>query len=467
MSWKGFQKGIVRAPQNFKNKFGSSSDSKDPIISDAEQRFVSMEGLAKKLHSESTRFWEAIRDLLDHQTEFLNSIELLYKPITGWPYGGDEDAGSNADAVAACQQYRNQIVEIQELIKPEHEMIETKILRPVDELLTLIKKAQKMFTKREHKLLDLERQTEALNKLHDKAERNPKHEERTLKVENDYEMAKEQFSYYDEIIKSELPKLFTLESAIIQPMFQSFYFMQLNIYYTMYTHMTEGKIPYLDMDSDIITAFHAKQGSICQQVESIPLLRTESGSGALHERRSGLGKGDAYAGSPAGTPTSGTPRNGRSFSGQRSQSPDSSVDVGATMPSGPPLPSRGRNNDPGLVSPSPPPPYNDDDEKPSLPQRKSAANEKSPALPSRGGANASADAPAPPPRRAQAPAAAPKKSNTCTALYDFDAQNPNELRIHKGDIIEIVERGNSKEDWWLGELNGVQGYFPGSFVEEH
>lgn len=60
MSFKGFQKSIVRAPQQFKVKFNIGEHSKDAVYSDAERRFDELEKETKKLHDESKKYFAAI-----------------------------------------------------------------------------------------------------------------------------------------------------------------------------------------------------------------------------------------------------------------------------------------------------------------------------------------------------------------------------------------------------------------------
>lgn len=60
MSFKGFQKSIVRAPQQFKVKFNLGEHSKDAVYSDAERRFQELEKETKKLHDESKKYFDAI-----------------------------------------------------------------------------------------------------------------------------------------------------------------------------------------------------------------------------------------------------------------------------------------------------------------------------------------------------------------------------------------------------------------------
>ncbi|KAI9659439.1 MAG: hypothetical protein M1821_001697 [Bathelium mastoideum] len=66
--------------------------------------------------------------------------------------------------------------------------------------------------------------------------------------------------------------------------------------------------------------------------------------------------------------------------------------------------------------------------------------------------------PPPPPKR-------PSASRWATALYDFDGGAEGDLTFSVGDRIRIVERTESTEDWWEGELRGQQGAFPANYVK--
>ena len=59
-----------------------------------------------------------------------------------------------------------------------------------------------------------------------------------------------------------------------------------------------------------------------------------------------------------------------------------------------------------------------------------------------------------------------KKEDKITAivLYSFKAQGEGELTLNVGDLVHIIESGQTNS-WWFGELNGSFGHFPGNFVE--
>lgn len=63
MSFKGFQKGISRAPHQLMSKFNRATNTQDAVYSDAELRFAELEKETKKLHDESKRYFDAINGM--------------------------------------------------------------------------------------------------------------------------------------------------------------------------------------------------------------------------------------------------------------------------------------------------------------------------------------------------------------------------------------------------------------------
>jgi len=48
------------------------------------------------------------------------------------------------------------------------------------------------------------------------------------------------------------------------------------------------------------------------------------------------------------------------------------------------------------------------------------------------------------------------------ALYDYQAQQSDELSFVKGSVITVLSKDHP--DWWMGELGGNTGIFPANFV---
>lgn len=54
-------------------------------------------------------------------------------------------------------------------------------------------------------------------------------------------------------------------------------------------------------------------------------------------------------------------------------------------------------------------------------------------------------------------------SEYLNALFDFEAIDKNELSFSQGQKIKILEKPDG--EWWKGEVNGKQGFFPKNYVQ--
>ncbi|KAI9249138.1 hypothetical protein BDA99DRAFT_564497 [Phascolomyces articulosus] len=69
--------------------------------------------------------------------------------------------------------------------------------------------------------------------------------------------------------------------------------------------------------------------------------------------------------------------------------------------------------------------------------------------------------PPPPPVAPRRPAPEP----VARALYAFKGDQPGDLSFEEGQIIVIVEKTDSQDDWWTGKIGKEQGLFPANYVE--
>ncbi|KAL8670906.1 MAG: hypothetical protein Q9168_004573 [Polycauliona sp. 1 TL-2023] len=67
--------------------------------------------------------------------------------------------------------------------------------------------------------------------------------------------------------------------------------------------------------------------------------------------------------------------------------------------------------------------------------------------------------PPPPPKRL--PSA--QREPWVIALYDFAGQGHGDLTFGEGDRIRVIKKTDSTDDWWEGELKGIQGSFPANY----
>ncbi|XP_065909782.1 unconventional myosin-Ie-like [Dysidea avara] len=69
-----------------------------------------------------------------------------------------------------------------------------------------------------------------------------------------------------------------------------------------------------------------------------------------------------------------------------------------------------------------------------------------------------------PPPRGPKPSIGPKPKDTCKALWDYAAQDTDELTLREGDVVEILKK--DPNGWWKGRLRGREGLFPSNYVEQ-
>lgn len=357
--------------------------------------------------------------MLNHQIEFSKAMTELYKPISGRASDPSTyTTEGNPEGIRACEEYEAIVRELLETLQPELEMIESRVISPADQLLEVIKVIRKVAVKREHKKLDYDRHRGTLKKLQEKKDKSLKDEKALYKAENDVEQATQEYNYYNDLLKDELPKLFALEAEFIRPLFQSFYYMQLNVFYTLHEKMQGMNIGYFDLTLDVEEAFHKKRGDVRERAEDLTIVHFKTTGG----RKPG---------------TKWTP-------------PGKEDKLGVDSKSG--FASRRQSSDP--AENNPPPPYS---------ETPGAGSTMIGRANSTGGSTLSAAAkakPAPPPPRPK-PSRLAAPVETVTALYDYEAQAAGDLSFSAGDIIEVVQRTNNENEWWTGRINGVEGQFPG------
>ena len=476
MSFKGFQKAIVRAPQNFRQKLHMGTVTEDAVYMDAERRFQELESETKRLSDESKRYHKAVNEMLDHQLSFSKAIEEIYKPISGRM--SDPNSAipeGNPEGIEACEQYRDVVNELKETLKPDLELIETRIVEPAQELLKIIQAIRKMATKRSHKQLDLDRHQNTLSKYQNKKDPKPKDEEKIYKYENEVAIAQQEFDYYNEMMKTGFAILFQLEAEMVKPLFISLYYMQLNVFYTLASRMEEMKIPYFDLSQDIIEAFNLKRGDIEERADAISVTHFKVGhakSKLEATRRRFEMQQQANAGATGYTPgapgatgytpgATGYTPGATGYAPSAVSSPVSSVPTynsyGATGT--PPSTAGYTGTYPGAASTYGGYGYANEKAEPPAYSPVSPISPIGATTTPVAGAFVSPTT-APP---AAANAAVPGVC-TCTALYDYTAQAAGDLTFRAGDVITVYEKTDAN-GWWKGELNGVMGVFPGNYVQ--
>ena len=279
-------------------------------------------------------------------------------------------------------------------------------------------------------LVDYDRHSNTYTKLRDKKDKSLNDEKNLFKVEQDYEAASSEYEHYNGLLQQELPLFFQHATAFITPLFHSFYYMQLNIFYMMLEKLNAYTAA-ANIDTknagDVESIYLEKQGDAGAQLNDLSITKRGLSTAQIMSanRIAGAATGGAALRSKAPSISSGS-RFTPPITRQNSSGTASTAGAGRVHA---------------------PPPYS--------PASGAGAPLASPGLSGK-------RAPPPPPALKPRPSLGPKPI-VVTALYDFQAQNDGDLSFQAGDRITIIEKSESTEDWWMGSLNGMKGTFPANY----
>ncbi|KAK2461738.1 hypothetical protein APHAL10511_006201 [Amanita phalloides] len=424
---KGLTKAIKRTPFTVSTKIGRAKRSNDPEFDDFQRQFTGIEAGAEKLIKDTKAFTDAVTALFTTGASFALHYSTILQPIAG----EFDLIVKNPDAqqtIKNVAKHQAMMEELRSLIGPELDLIQSRVLGPAKEMQSIVKLIRKTITKREHKLTDYDRFNNSLTKLRDKKEKSLSDEKNLFKLEQDFEIATNEYDYINNALKQDLPRFLMLTAHFIDPLFNSLYYMQLNIYYLILEKMNnfveEAKYEITNTPgSQIASDYEENRTDAWSQIESMNITKrlisvSKVVQAARTQNNGGRGTASASASSLSPSPS-------RSYSS-------------ASFKKSPPPP-------PSNAFSAAPPPYTP------------AENEDNPAPTKK------APPPPPPLKSKPKPASAVKY---VVALYDFAAQTEGDLSFNAGDRIELVERTASSEDWWTGRVNGRQGVFPGNYVQE-
>ncbi|CAE6520522.1 unnamed protein product [Rhizoctonia solani] len=427
---RGISKAFARTPHMMTSRIGMAKKSSDPVFDDLNRKFTSIEQSTDKLLKDAKVFSDSVIALLTSGASFATHFSNLFHPIAG-EYDLIGRHPEAEDTVRNVTVYQADMEELRQTLSPELELIESRIVGPVKELQTIMKGIRKGITKRDHKLLDYDRHNNALTKLREKKEKTLNDEKNLFKMEQDFELAVNEYEMINNAMKTDLPRFMVMATQFIDPLFHSFFYMQLNIFYLMLEKLQQfasGKYETAGSAEDIENAYHLRTTDAIERIDGLQITKRVMSTAKLVQtnRLASGGSGTLSAGG----------------SMRRAPSTSSTMSALAAKKAPPPPP--------GAASMSAaPPPYTP----PAANSKVSVAGKKAP--------------PPPPPLKSK-PSQAPSVQYV-VALYDFVAQASSDYSFSHAHIdvglIEVVERTGSPEDWWTGRLNGQQGVFPGNYVQ--
>ncbi|KAI8448751.1 hypothetical protein BY996DRAFT_8415918 [Phakopsora pachyrhizi] len=463
-------KAVRRTPHIITSKVGMAKSSSDLEVEDLKRRFTAIESESAKLLKDAKAYRDAVSKMLVASHQFGQAYITLLSPMSN-----EEDLSTrypeSAKTIEQMASYQELITDLRDTIQPELDLIESRIIAPVKEYLEVLKSARKMIVKRDHKLIDFDRHNNAYMKLAEKKEKTLKDEQNIFKIEQDCQAASADYEHYNEILRTQIPRFLQLTNSFISPLFHSFFYMQLNVVYTTYEKLQQFSQGRFDFDqADIESTFLSRINAASEKVESLTITkRAPSTAKVISEVRQATGEAPPLSAKPSTSSFSSTSRPPPpSLSAKPSWTgkpgPASYKTNGFSAPGLAPKPTlsggfkktqEDQQQSSAAATFAPPPPYsmgsNSGSVASAIAQRQSSST---------GAGNG--PIPPPPPLRSKP---SQTQATYVTALYDFQAQAEGDLSFSAGDRIELVKRTESEEDWWTGRLNGVEGVFPGNYVQ--
>ncbi|KAF9936296.1 hypothetical protein BGZ67_002465 [Mortierella alpina] len=453
--------------------------------------------------------------MLNHQAEFGIILSEVYDPALAMPSGEvtPRRVQTAPESVQAVDNFQAVMREMRDILLPEVDKLELTVVRPLQELQNNMKLIRRTITKRDHKLLDYDRFRISLKKLQDKKERTLSDEKQIYKLESQLEVATSDYEGLNGLLREELPGFFYYKTQLIEPIFQSFFYLQLHIYNVMLDRMgTLAGSGYYDLSKDVMQGYEARKPETEPTVESVEIITKRSVT-ATYTSKYGRPSHDADPapgayGAPAAMPnesrgysppapaakpwqTGGAAAGSKPWEAGASSSGAKPWQTGAAHEAPKPWQAGAASTSLNPRTSPPPPAYNAAQSGATTSTQQPGAGAgsrfKPPSnvhvhlAPSISGTIAATAAAAATSHavnsvnagisglQAQAahkgpPPPVPKRLalRTAVALYDYDAQQEGDLSFRKDDRIEIVERTADVNGWWTGRLNGRQGAFPDS-----
>ncbi|KAI9100611.1 hypothetical protein DFS34DRAFT_494413 [Phlyctochytrium arcticum] len=469
MSWKGFQKAVVRLPTRLAQRTGYSSESVDPEYRELETQFKHCDALATRLTAEAKKLKDSLSAMLAHQAKFANTLLEVYAPISGKASGltpvdgvpapggataeGEEDPyaqmhapikvradGKHANSIAAAQVFADATARAREQLLPDLDVIERQVVAPTNDFIVLIQNVKRLMDKRARKLVDYDRNRENVKKLTDKQDRTLSDEKKLGSLETSLDQSTREFNHVDLLLKQELPIFLGYKVAFIDPCFQTLYWYELKVVQVLHDCFSElSQNGHFNMHISAMDGFNQHAEAQLEMLAGLTLVKRPykrgDGSPITTDQDTGYGGSPDVSPEVAGIPpSSSAAASSFKYQQQQSQYPSSSS-------SDPPLP-----------------PYEAQPKDSPNPFGASSSSSK-PALqyPNPFGGATSSIKPPPPPSTTTV---------YVVALYDFQGQEEGDLSFTKDDKIEVLERTDNVNDWWKGRVGGRVGTFPGNYVSD-
>ncbi|CAJ0828468.1 6703_t:CDS:2 [Entrophospora sp. SA101] len=279
---KGTTKAIGRLPQQIKQKTKLRSSMKDYEYNDASKKFAEVANHAEKLHTDVVKFRDQVSLMLNHQANLSNLLVEVYNPIQGLePTDGAvvRRQKTSSHSIKVVESYSQNAKDLRDTILSDLDLLDHEVINPIANFLTVIKLIKKTITKRDHKKVDYERYSANVKKYKDMKDKilSASEEKNLYKQEDLLSTATQEYEYYNNLLKKELPLFFDYMIEFIEPVFESFYRIQIRIFRHSIKRLEKvvDKSD-IDIDSSIVDSYDERVEDAKNQIQSLTLLNREA-----------------------------------------------------------------------------------------------------------------------------------------------------------------------------------------------
>ncbi|KAI8594771.1 hypothetical protein EDD21DRAFT_426666, partial [Dissophora ornata] len=260
-------------------KFGCLTETKDVEFQELNTKFTSCEKITANLLADVCKYRDNVTALLNHQAEFGIVLAEVYDPSIGMPNGEvtPRRVQTAPESVQAVDDFQAVMREMRDILLPEVDKLEMAVVRPLTELQNNMKLIRKTIIKRDHKMVDYDRFRISLKKLQDKKDRTLSDEKQIYKLESQLEVATADYEGLNGLLREELPGFFYYKTQLMEPIFHTFYYLQLRIYNIMLDRL--GPLSgngYFDLSRDVVQGYEARKPDTLATVESVEIITKRS-----------------------------------------------------------------------------------------------------------------------------------------------------------------------------------------------
>ncbi|KAL8687139.1 MAG: hypothetical protein Q9218_006604 [Villophora microphyllina] len=478
--------------QSVQRRFGKVRTADQSQVAVLLKDFEDADKMLSRIIEASKAWRDAWTDILTVQQRLAYDFQEIYSPIveSSETYEGSGATETPKPTMMRTVKLQQAYAELKTDLLEEVNGVDTRILRPAMDAKDHLQPLRRVIKKRMDKKMDFEKYQSRVDKGRKNMKRNDKDNAALAKAETDLFHATEEYNAADDHLRDRLPPLITAAFSLLPILLAAQIMTQNSLlaqcYTVLHEYCEEARLPSPPPAmNEIISRWDQYFRPIQKEVET-GIACIAHGKAI----RQPMKLGDTNGGhSISGMNI----RNG--FNQRRTSSQSLHLRPPATLAieaaSAPPSPdpnTRPRlSSTPSQTSPDPytrprissvpsqtslalaTPNYTPSDEgdlsgsfAPAGPRADYFSRDRQPSSSSMASIAANKKKPPPPPPPKRMPSTHPQDP-WVVALYEFAGQGQGDLVFREGDRIRVVKKTDSTDDWWEGELKGVQGSFPANY----